>query len=148
MARLRARARPAMAARSITAGAGRMIFSARRAATTPAAIAAKTGSAERSTAALCDLLASGGLLEKQNGEYGLPLGAAMFLDRNSPTYMGNAHEFLASPLVMSLALRDPAAAIRSGSPVFADVMNDQSIWVTFANTMQGFVAPVAGTTKG
>ena len=38
MARLQARARPAVAARSITAGAGRMILFARRAAMMPATI--------------------------------------------------------------------------------------------------------------
>ena len=48
---------------------------------TPAALASRTGAAERGLRILCDFLVIGGLLSKDNHHYGLTPESAAFLDR-------------------------------------------------------------------
>ena len=66
-------------------------------ATTPAAIAQKTQASERGIRILCDFLVINGFLLKQNGAYALTPDSAMFLNRQSQAYVGNAVEFLLDP---------------------------------------------------
>src|ERR1700686_600052 len=51
-------------------------------------IAQACGASERGTRILCDFLVIIGFLTKQDGQYGLTPDSAMFLDQNSPAYMG------------------------------------------------------------
>jgi hypothetical protein len=54
-----------------------------------AAIARRTGAAERGIQTLADYLAVMGFLDKAEGRYGLAPSTAAFLDRRSPAFMGD-----------------------------------------------------------
>jgi 2-polyprenyl-3-methyl-5-hydroxy-6-metoxy-1,4-benzoquinol methylase len=113
------------------------------------AIAKRTGAAERGVQALADYLTVMGFLEKRDGCYGLTPSTATFLDRRSPAYLGSIHQFLASPELVELALKDPAGFVRNGgSAGLANVAPDNPVWVTFARSMAPFMAPVAAATAG
>src|SRR5687768_6883047 len=53
-------------------------------------IAARCKASERGTRILCDYLSLIGFLTKHADTYGLTQDSAVFLDRRSPAYMGNA----------------------------------------------------------
>src|SRR5258708_22638206 len=53
-------------------------------ANTAAAIAAKTGAAEKGVRVLCDFMTIHGFLTKEQGKYALTQESAIFLDRKSP----------------------------------------------------------------
>src|SRR5260370_42614797 len=73
------------------------IFSAIGAgANTAAAIAAKTGAAEKGARVLCDFLTFHGFLTKDQGRYALTQESAFFLDRKSPACVGSGAGFLGS----------------------------------------------------
>jgi len=61
------------------------------------AIAQSSQSSERGTRILCDYLVIIGFLTKQGEDYALTPDAAMFLDRNSPAYLGSIIDFILSP---------------------------------------------------
>ena len=48
---------------------------------------------------LCDYLCAMGLLEKSGSTYSLTGDSAVFLDRNSPVYMGDIVNFLLDPFL-------------------------------------------------
>src|SRR5271155_4040559 len=64
-------------------------------ATTAAEIAKRCDAAERGVRILCDFLTIHGLLAKSEGRYGLTQDTAVFLNKRSPAYMGDAAKFLA-----------------------------------------------------
>src|SRR6202171_2504548 len=71
------------------------IFSAIGAgANTAAAIAAKTGAAEKGVRILCDYLTIQGFLTKDQGRYALTQESAIFLDRKSPACVASMTGFL------------------------------------------------------
>jgi SAM-dependent methyltransferase len=103
---------------------------------TPAALAARTGAAERGLRILCDFLVVRGFVEKRDGGYALSPSSAVFLDKRSPGYMGSIAEFLASPEMMSLWLEDPAAYVRQGGSLgLANMAPENPIWIKFAKAM-------------
>ncbi|MDI3308339.1 MAG: methyltransferase [Acetobacteraceae bacterium] len=114
-------------------------------AATPATLAARTGAAERGLRALCDTLVVHGLLLKRpDGTYALTPSAATFLDRRSPACMGSTVGFLASPELLEMVLRDPAAYVRNGgAPGLAAIAPEHPMWVKFARAMAPFAAPLA-----
>jgi SAM-dependent methyltransferase len=63
----------------------------------------------------------------------------MFLDRNSPAYMGSAVEFVAAPEILDNFLRDPTAVVRNGgSAGLANISADNPVWLKFARGMGSF----------
>jgi len=82
-------------------------------ATTPADIAQKSQASERGIRILCDFLVINGFLLKPNGEYALTPDSAMFLNRKSQAYVGNAVGFLLSPKIYE-AFENLTEAVRRG----------------------------------
>ena len=108
---------------------------------TAAALAAKTGAAERGIRILSDFLTVNGFLTKTGDRYALPPATAAFLDKRSPAYMGSVVKFLASPEMTGLFLEDPLSYVRNGGSVgMANMASDNPIWVKFAEAMIPFVA--------
>lgn len=104
---------------------------------TAAALAAKCQASERGVRILCDYLAILGFLTKTGGEYGLAEDAAVFLNRNSPAYLGSVIEFLQAPMMID-TYRDVAATVRKGGTIVSDegtVSDDNPVWVNFARGM-------------
>ncbi len=114
---------------------------------TAAAIAGRTGAAERGVRILCDYLTSLGLLGKTGGEYSLSPTAAAFLDRRSPAALGASEGFLASPEMLSLVLDAPDGSVcNGGAPGLASVAPDNPVWIKFARAMVPFATPIAART--
>lgn len=110
--------------------------------TTVAEIAKRCGAAERGIRVLCDFLTIMGMLTKENNTYGLTLDSSVFLDKRSPAYLGNATEFLCSPMLTE-GLKDIAGAVRRGGTTMNDqgtVSHDHPIWVKFARGMAPMMA--------
>src|SRR5690242_9679343 len=59
--------------------------------------AQRCSASERGTRILCDYLTVLGLLTKSDGRYGLTQDSAVFLNKQSPAYMGDARKFLLAP---------------------------------------------------
>ncbi|HEV2913428.1 MAG TPA: class I SAM-dependent methyltransferase [Pyrinomonadaceae bacterium] len=113
-------------------------------AVTAQAIAEECGASERGTRILCDYLVIIGFLNKQAQSYGLTPDSAMFLNKDSPAYVGGAIEFLLSPMLLE-GFKDIAAAVRKGGSIVSEegtVAPEHPIWVKFARAM----APLAGFT--
>jgi ubiquinone/menaquinone biosynthesis C-methylase UbiE len=68
--------------------------------TTAKTIAEACAASERGIRILCDFLVIMGFLTKDEGEYGLTPDSAVFLDKNSPAYMGTITDFVLSPYLM------------------------------------------------
>jgi 2-polyprenyl-3-methyl-5-hydroxy-6-metoxy-1,4-benzoquinol methylase len=111
---------------------------------TAESLAQATGAAVRGIRILCDYLAVRGHLEKQGDRFQLTPSTAAFLDRNAPSWMGDAVHYLAAPEMMDLFLRDPAAYVRNGGSIgLANNAPDHPIWVKFARAMGRSRIPVA-----
>lgn len=126
-------------------------------ATTPAAIAQKTGASERGLRILCDYLTILGFLTKEKGQYGLTQESALFLNRRSPAYMGSAARFLTSDR-SAANFRGLTDAVRKGGTIHADGANtapDDEFWINFARSMgsltgisASFIADLSGAPQG
>jgi ubiquinone/menaquinone biosynthesis C-methylase UbiE len=91
---------------------------------------------------LCDYLVIIGFLTKTDESYGLTLDTAIFLDRNSPAYMGGVVDFMLAPM-MNDAFKDVAATVRNGGTILPNegsIAPDHTVWVDFAKAM----APMMG----
>jgi len=105
--------------------------------TTVEQIARRAAAAERGIRILCDYLTVLGFLTKNQTHYGLAPDAAMFLDRGSPAYMGNAARFLDAP-DMVRAYDHLADAVRKGGTVMSEegtLGAENTLWVEFARSM-------------
>ena len=104
---------------------------------TPADIAHHWNGAERGARILCDTLVVLGFLTKHSGSYALTADSAAFLDRNSPTYIGGAIDFMSSPFMESAfgclteACRKGGTAVGGGGAV----SHENPVWVKFARGM-------------
>jgi ubiquinone/menaquinone biosynthesis C-methylase UbiE len=126
-------------------------------ATSPAALARKTGASERGTRILCDYLTILGFLSKEKGQYGLTPESAVFLNRHSPAYMGSAAQFLNNER-STANFRQLTEAVRKGGTICSDGSNtapDDEFWVNFARSMApltavsaGFIADLSGAGDG
>lgn len=88
---------------------------------------------------LCDYLCVMGLLEKSGSTYSLTGDSAVFLDRNSPAYMGDVVNFLLDPFFIR-DIGDVARAVRKGGVATSAEGSDvpgHPMWVTFARSMTG-----------
>src|SRR5687767_9565669 len=84
--------------------------------TTIPEIAQRTNASERGIRILCDFLCLMGFLTKDGERYLLTPDAAVFLDKNSPAYLGASLEFLLSP-TLTEGFKDLAGAVRKGGTV-------------------------------
>jgi len=100
-------------------------------------LATACGASERGIRILVDYLVVIGFLLKEGQSYRLTPDSAVFLDRNSPGYLGGAIEFLLSPMLTS-GFQDVAASVRKGGTVLSEggtVSPENPIWVKFARAM-------------
>src|SRR4029078_8399818 len=110
--------------------------------TTAADIAKRCQASERGTRILCDFLTIHGMLTKQDGQYGLTLDSATFLDKRSPAYLGSAVEFLCSPMLTE-GSKHIAEAVRKGGTAMENegtIGPDHPVWVKFARGMAPMMA--------
>jgi 2-polyprenyl-3-methyl-5-hydroxy-6-metoxy-1,4-benzoquinol methylase len=112
---------------------------------TAAALARRTGAAERGIRILCDYLVIGRLLAKDNQTYSLTPDSAVFLDRRSPASLADSIRFLNSPLLMESFDKLTAAVRRGGTAVDSEgtMAREHPIWVEFARSMVPIVRPGA-----
>lgn len=109
---------------------------------TAAEIAQRCGASERGIRILCDFLCIMGFLTKDGQQYKLTADSAMFLDKGSPAYLGEAREFLLSPMLTD-GFKDFAGAVRKGGTMVSDegtIAPQHPIWVKFARAMAPMMA--------
>lgn len=110
--------------------------------TTAAQIAKRCETSERGMRILCDFLTIHGMLTKHDGQYGLTLDSATFLDKRSPAYLGTAIEFLCSPMLTE-GSRHITEAVRKGGTAMENegtIGPDHPVWVKFARGMAPMMA--------
>jgi ubiquinone/menaquinone biosynthesis C-methylase UbiE len=104
--------------------------------TTASTIATRCNAAERGVRILCDFLTIHGFLTKQATDYGLAPDAALFLNKNSPAYIGSTIDFLLTPHIrethgaLTQAVRLGGTAVGHGT-----LVPDNPDWVKFAEAM-------------
>ena len=104
---------------------------------TAAELAATCGATERGVRMLADYLTILGFLTKSQEQYELTADSAMFLNRQSPAYLGGTLEFLLTPALTDCFANLTAAVRKGGTAVSEDgtVSHDNPIWVDFARAM-------------
>jgi ubiquinone/menaquinone biosynthesis C-methylase UbiE len=116
-----------------------------RGANTAESLAQAAGASLRGVRILCDYLVVGGILEKSGTEYSLPLNTSIFLNRDSPAYLGGMAAFLIGPeMVKSFA--DLTTTVRQGTttlPNQGNVTPENPIWIDFANSMTAMMRPAS-----
>lgn len=104
---------------------------------TTAEAAQKCQAAERGIRILCDYLTIVGFLTKQSEHYFLTPDSALFLNQNSPAYVGDAVKFLLSP-TLTEAFQNLTEAVRKGGTVLpgeGTVDEAHPVWEDFARAM-------------
>ena len=103
---------------------------------TAAAVARRCQAAERGIRILCDALVIMSFLKKDASSYSLTQDSAVFLDRKSPAYVGDAIQFLVAPQAME-GFHGLAAAVRKGGTVVDhdSTEPEHPMWVDFARGM-------------
>jgi SAM-dependent methyltransferase len=102
-----------------------------------AALAKNCHASERGIRILCDYLAVNGFLVKHEQRYELAPDSAIFLNKQSPAYIGSAVGFLSLPELTD-AFRDLTAIVRNGGSLDGDATTtepDSPKWVEFARSM-------------
>lgn len=108
-------------------------------------VAERCGCPERAIRILCDNLVIMGFLEKSGDAYSLTPDSAVFLDRESPAYLGGVLPFLLNPAI-SGAFADLGSTVRSGrvhTSEHGTTAPDHPVWVEFAHAMGPMMAPMA-----
>ena len=109
--------------------------------TTAKEIAKSCSASERGTRILCDFLVIAGFLTKQDGRYALTPDSKMFLDKNSPAYMGTVIDFILSPTLTDNFKQLTETVKRGGSvPDTAPMQPEDPVWVKFARAMAPMMA--------
>ncbi len=100
---------------------------------------------ERGMGILCDFLVVAGFLTKTGQDYALTQDSAIFLDPDSPEYLGGVGEFLLSPLILE-AFSNLTTAVRQGTTALGPggtVAPEHPVWIRFARAMMPVMAPLA-----
>lgn len=107
-----------------------------RGAVTAGEIAKRCQANERGVRILCDFLTVMGFLHKSDGVYSLSRESSVFLDKQSPAYMGTVTGFLCHPRNVG-RFQDVAELVRNGGPAdgAGHMSPDNDIWVEFATSM-------------
>ena len=114
-------------------------------ANTAAAIAAKTGAAEKGARILCDFMTVQGFLTKDQGKYALTQESAIFLDRKSPACLASMAGFLGTERARK-NFDSLTQAVRKGGSVWSESDNtkpNDEFWVAFAHSMGPLTLPSA-----
>jgi 2-polyprenyl-3-methyl-5-hydroxy-6-metoxy-1,4-benzoquinol methylase len=101
------------------------------------AIGASHANNGRAVRILCDFLTIMGLLAKEGEEYSLAIEAKLFLDKQSPAYLGGAARFIVDPAIMA-PFANLTEIVRTGRTTLPDqgtVSYDNPVWVEFAEAM-------------
>jgi ubiquinone/menaquinone biosynthesis C-methylase UbiE len=112
-------------------------------ANTAAALAAKTGAAEKGLRVLCDYMTIQGFLTKDRGKYALTQESAIFLDRKSPACVGSMSGFLGGK-ELRRNFDSLTQAVRKGGSVSSGGDNtkpNDDFWVAFARSMAPLTVP-------
>jgi 2-polyprenyl-3-methyl-5-hydroxy-6-metoxy-1,4-benzoquinol methylase len=102
-----------------------------------AELAKKCQASERGIRILCDFLVVNGFLAKNEQRYELAPDSAIFLNKQSPAYIGSAVGFLTLPELTD-AFKDLTAIVRKGGSLEGDATTtdpDSPKWVEFARSM-------------
>jgi hypothetical protein len=104
---------------------------------TAAEIAEACGADPRGVRILADYLTIVGFLRKDGDRYELTPDAAVFLNRDSPAYLGGAMEFLLTEPLRECFRHLTDAVRKGGTATSAEgtVSHDNPIWVAFARAM-------------
>jgi SAM-dependent methyltransferase len=100
-------------------------------------IAARCGASERGVRILCDYLTILGFLTKADGRYALTPDSALFLDRQSPAYLGGSVEFFLAPEIVRPYER-LTEAVRQGGTAGTELGTtapEHPVWIHFARAM-------------
>ncbi len=121
------------------------LFSAiARGSQTSAEIAKTCAAAERGVRMICDSMTVMGFLTKSGNKYSLTQDSAVFLDKNSPAYMGRALSFLMHPSQVANYQRMTEAARRGGTlPQESPLGPEDPVWLDFAHGMAPLMMPAA-----
>jgi 2-polyprenyl-3-methyl-5-hydroxy-6-metoxy-1,4-benzoquinol methylase len=100
-------------------------------------LASACGASPRGIRILADHLTIIGFLRKHGDQYELTPDSQVFLNRQSPAYLGGAVDFLLTPELRECFRLLPAAVRRGGTAVSEEgtVSHDNPIWVAFARAM-------------
>jgi precorrin-6B methylase 2 len=116
---------------------------------TSSEIAKTCHASERGVRILCDAMTALGFLTKSGKKYSLTQDSAVFLDKNSPAYMGKAFAFLFHPAQVGNFQRMTEAARRGGATEQESALAPEDpIWLEFARGMVPFVTPAAEAIAG
>lgn len=103
---------------------------------TAATIADRCKASERGVRILCDFLTVHGFLTKDGEQYALTPDSALFLNRQSPAYVGGAIEFLLTPRLREGYARLTEAVRRGGTALGEGTTEAENPdWVKFARAM-------------
>ncbi|HSK72283.1 MAG TPA: class I SAM-dependent methyltransferase [Pyrinomonadaceae bacterium] len=108
-------------------------------------IAKACGASERGIRILCDYMTVLGFLTKENGSYDLTESTAVFLNQNSPAYLGRAVDFLLYPQMIE-NFEDLTYAVKTGGAREREdggLEPEHPIWVQFARGMMPMMMPAA-----
>jgi precorrin-6B methylase 2 len=97
---------------------------------------------ERGMRILCDYLTVIGFLTKEDNRYQLTHDSAVFLNRNSPAFLGGAIEFLLSPMLVE-SFDNLTEAVRKGGTALSEdgsIAPEHPVWVRFARAMAPMMA--------
>ncbi|MDB6139769.1 MAG: Methyltransferase type 12 [Verrucomicrobiaceae bacterium] len=100
---------------------------------------------ERGIRILCDYLTILGFLTKGGTRYALTADTALFLDKNSPAYLGGAMNFFLAPDIAD-GFNNLAATIRQGRVHTSEqgtTAPDHPVWTEFARAMGPMMLPPA-----
>jgi 2-polyprenyl-3-methyl-5-hydroxy-6-metoxy-1,4-benzoquinol methylase len=114
-------------------------------ANTAQSLAGALSASERGVRILCDFLVVAGFLTKSESTYSLPPTSAVFLDRNSPAYIGIVAQFMHNSHLISpfFNLREVVSKGRTTLPDQGTVSYDNPIWVDFARQMAALARPAS-----
>jgi 2-polyprenyl-3-methyl-5-hydroxy-6-metoxy-1,4-benzoquinol methylase len=104
---------------------------------TATGLASACQAAPRGIRILADFMTIIGFLHKNGDRYELTADAKVFLDRESPAYLGSTLGFMLAP-GMRECFQELTAAVRRGGTAVSDegtVSHDNPIWVAFARAM-------------
>jgi hypothetical protein len=108
-------------------------------ASTAPEIAKRAQTSERGMRILCDFMTVRGYLIKTDDHYSNAPTAQVFLNKQSPSYIGSIATFLAHPRLME-CFHDMAGSVRKGGTVSQGTLAPEDpVWVEFARSMAPFI---------
>ena len=112
-------------------------------------LAKACSASERGVRIVSDAMTVLGFLTKSGDKYSLTPDSAVFLDHNSPAYMGAAVRFLLHPFQVENFARMGECARRGGAlEADSGLAPDDPIWVEFARGMAPIMVPAAEAMAG